>query len=226
MIALGDVRLLRHADRLERRASAACSSASTAPSRRPSCSRATTSSSPRCRPRATAPTPRCSRSRSSGSRTSPATGSPRARAAPCRGRCPTGRPSPRCPRRSRSCAGAAGASPLLSNTDRDLIAASQRALGVPFDLTIVAEDVQSYKPAHAHWERFFELTTADREHHVHVAASRFHDIAPARRAGAEHRLDRSGLGEDSQAHDAAVKADRTCPTSPACPTSLDELAPA
>ena len=37
---------------------------------------------------------------------------------------------------------------LLSNTDRDLIEASQRQLGVPVDLAIVAEDVGSYKPAH------------------------------------------------------------------------------
>ena len=72
---------------------------------------------------------------------------------------------------------------LLSNTDRDLIAASQRRLGAPIDLAIVAEDVESYKPAHGHWERFFELTTADRALHVHVAASRFHDIAPARELG-------------------------------------------
>ena len=72
---------------------------------------------------------------------------------------------------------------ILSNTDRDLIAASQRQLGVPFDLAIVAEDVSSYKPAHAHWERFFEATTAEREHHVHVAASLFHDIAPASELG-------------------------------------------
>src|ERR1700736_492528 len=35
---------------------------------------------------------------------------------------------------------------LLSNTDRDLIAASQRQLGVPFALASVAEDVRSYKP--------------------------------------------------------------------------------
>ena len=78
---------------------------------------------------------------------------------------------------------------LLSNTDRDLIAASQKQLGVPIDLAIVAEDVKSYKPAHGHWERFFEATTADRESHVHVAASLFHDIAPARELGLQQRLD-------------------------------------
>ena len=72
---------------------------------------------------------------------------------------------------------------LLSNTDRDLIEASQRLLRVPVDLAIVAEDVGSYKPAPGHWERFFESTTADRETHVHVGASLFHDIAPARELG-------------------------------------------
>jgi 2-haloacid dehalogenase len=72
---------------------------------------------------------------------------------------------------------------ILSNTDRDLIAASQKQLGVPIDLVIVAEDVHSYKPAPAHWERFFEATTADRGRLVHVAASLFHDIAPGKELG-------------------------------------------
>jgi 2-haloacid dehalogenase len=72
---------------------------------------------------------------------------------------------------------------LLSNTDRDLIAASQQQLGVPFDLAVVAEDVHSYKPAHAHWERFFEATTVDPQHHVHVGASLFHDVAPGKELG-------------------------------------------
>jgi 2-haloacid dehalogenase len=72
---------------------------------------------------------------------------------------------------------------ILSNTDRDLISASQRQLGVPIDLAVVAEDVRSYKPAHGHWEHFFDATTAERDRHVHVAASLFHDIAPARELG-------------------------------------------
>jgi 2-haloacid dehalogenase len=88
---------------------------------------------------------------------------------------------------------------ILSNSDRKLIAASQRTLGVPFDLTVVAEDVGSYKPAHGHWERFFELTTADRETHVHVAASLFHDVRPARELGLT-TVWINRLGEDA-AHD-------------------------
>jgi 2-haloacid dehalogenase len=72
---------------------------------------------------------------------------------------------------------------ILSNSDRDLIAASQWHLGVPIDIAIVAEDVESYKPSHGHWKRFFEVTTAESERHVHVAASLFHDIAPATELG-------------------------------------------
>ena len=44
----------------------------------------------------------------------------------------------------------------LSNSDRDLIAASLRAIGVPFDGAIVASEVGSYKPAHGHWRAFYE----------------------------------------------------------------------
>jgi len=72
---------------------------------------------------------------------------------------------------------------ILSNTDRDFIEASMEAIGVPFELAIVASEIGSYKPAHGHWEAFFERTGADRAKHVHVAASLFHDIAPARELG-------------------------------------------
>jgi 2-haloacid dehalogenase len=69
---------------------------------------------------------------------------------------------------------------ILSNTDPDFLAASLERIGVPVDLTVVASQIGSYKPAHRHWERFFAETGADRARHVHVAASLFHDIAPAR----------------------------------------------
>jgi 2-haloacid dehalogenase len=72
---------------------------------------------------------------------------------------------------------------ILSNSDRDLIDASVARLGVPFDETIVASEIGSYKPAAAHWDEFFARTGADRSAHVHVAASLFHDIAPASSLG-------------------------------------------
>ncbi len=72
---------------------------------------------------------------------------------------------------------------ILSNTDRDFIDASIDRIGVPFELAIVASEIGSYKPAHRHWERFFEQTGAARERYVHVAQSYFHDIVPAMQLG-------------------------------------------
>jgi 2-haloacid dehalogenase len=72
---------------------------------------------------------------------------------------------------------------ILSNTDRDYLDASIRRIGVPIDATIVASEIGAYKPAHRHWEEFFRQTGADRRRHVHVAASLFHDIAPAAELG-------------------------------------------
>jgi 2-haloacid dehalogenase len=106
---------------------------------------------------------------------------------------------------------------ILSNTDRDLIAESQKRLGVPFDLAIVAEDVQSYKPAHGHWERFFDATTADRDAHVHVAASLFHDIAPARELGLKS-VWINRLGEQAD-----PEPDRELTDLAPLPDTLDEL---
>jgi 2-haloacid dehalogenase len=71
----------------------------------------------------------------------------------------------------------------LSNSDRDLIDASMRAIGVRFEGAIVASEIGSYKPAHRHWEAFYEATGADPGRHVHVAQSHFHDIVPAHELG-------------------------------------------
>jgi 2-haloacid dehalogenase len=109
---------------------------------------------------------------------------------------------------------------ILSNSDRDLIGASMKRLGVPFDLAIVAEDVHSYKPAHGHWERFYEVTTADREHHVHVAQSHFHDIVPANELGLTS-VWVNRLGESGDPEPTSEIRDLT-----PLPDTLDELVPA
>ena len=109
---------------------------------------------------------------------------------------------------------------VLSNTDRDLIASSQKRLEVPIDLAIVAEDVHSYKPAHAHWERFFEATSAEREQHVHVAASLVHDIAPAKELGLRS-VWINRLGETP-----GPEPDRELKDLSALPDTLEELVPA
>jgi 2-haloacid dehalogenase len=108
---------------------------------------------------------------------------------------------------------------ILSNTDRDLITESMKRIGVPFDLAIVAGELGSYKPALAHWERFFEATTADKEHHVHVAASLLHDIAPARKLGLKS-VWINRLGEEPE-----PKPDRELTDLSELPATLDELVP-
>jgi 2-haloacid dehalogenase len=72
---------------------------------------------------------------------------------------------------------------ILSNTDPELLMASVKRIGVDVDLKLTVKEAGSYKPAHGHWERFFERTEADRAGHAHVAASLFHDIAPASELG-------------------------------------------
>ncbi len=102
---------------------------------------------------------------------------------------------------------------------------SEKRLGVPFDLIVTAEDVRSYKPGHAHWERFFETTTAAKERHVHVGASVFHDVAPARELGLKTVWISRG-GADSFAHAADATPDRELPDLSNLPDTLDELVPA
>jgi 2-haloacid dehalogenase len=95
---------------------------------------------------------------------------------------------------------------ILSNTDRDLIEASMERIGVPFELAIVASEIGSYKPARGHWDAFAERTASDRGAHVHVAASLYHDIAPA----AELRIPAiwiNRLGEESDLRRAAEMPD-------------------
>jgi 2-haloalkanoic acid dehalogenase type II len=72
---------------------------------------------------------------------------------------------------------------ILSNTDPDFLAASVERIGVPIDLGITAADAGSYKPALGHWHTFYARAGASPLRHVHVAASAFHDLAPAATLG-------------------------------------------
>ena len=72
---------------------------------------------------------------------------------------------------------------ILSNTDRDFIEASKATIGVPFDETVVASEIGSYKPARKHWDEFSARTGANPARHVHVAQSMFHDIVVANELG-------------------------------------------
>jgi 2-haloacid dehalogenase len=109
---------------------------------------------------------------------------------------------------------------ILSNTDRDLVAASKARLGVPFDETIVASEIGSYKPGHRHWQEFFARTHADRDRHVHVAASLYHDVVPANELGLRS-VWVNRLGET-----AGPEPTRELPDLTGLADVLDELVPA
>jgi 2-haloacid dehalogenase len=109
---------------------------------------------------------------------------------------------------------------ILSNTDRDLLDASIERLGVPIDHSVVAGEIGSYKPAHRHWERFFAETRADRDRHVHVAQSHFHDVVPATELGLR-TIWINRLAERGEPPPTRELADLTGLTA-----TLDELVPA
>ena len=109
---------------------------------------------------------------------------------------------------------------ILSNTDRDFIEASLRRIGVPFELAIVASEIGSYKPARRHWEEFRSRTGADGARHVHVGASLFHDVEPAKELGIPV-VWINRLGEQP-----TVLPTRQLPDLSALPETLDVLVPA
>lgn len=71
---------------------------------------------------------------------------------------------------------------VLSNVDRKSFAATQKALGIEFDLVCTAEEIGSYKPDPRNF-RFLlarlEELGIDQDELLHAAQSLFHDVKPA-----------------------------------------------
>jgi len=88
---------------------------------------------------------------------------------------------------------------------------------VPFDETVVASEIGSYKPAPKHWQAFYERTGADPAQHVHVAQSMFHDIVTANALG----LPSVWINRRGERHDTAPT--RELPDLAGLPEVLDEL---
>ena len=91
---------------------------------------------------------------------------------------------------------------ILSNVDRASFAASNRKLGVEFDLICTAQDIGSYKPDARNFRYLLEavgrLGVAPRAI-LHTAQSLYHDHAPAQAAGLksawiDRRHEREGWG--------------------------------
>ena len=72
---------------------------------------------------------------------------------------------------------------VLSNVDDSLFAATAKALQVPFDGVITAEQVRSYKPGEAHFREALRRTAVPANQILHVAQSLYHDHVPAKRLG-------------------------------------------
>jgi len=88
---------------------------------------------------------------------------------------------------------------VITNSDDDLFAASNRRLGVTFDWVVTAQQVGSYKPSERSFEVAFERIGVPRDRILHVAQSLFHDHVPAKRLGMttawiDRRHDRPGSG--------------------------------
>ncbi|HUG37339.1 MAG TPA: HAD family hydrolase [Candidatus Limnocylindrales bacterium] len=91
---------------------------------------------------------------------------------------------------------------ILSNVDDDVLAWTRRHFTAKFEVVVSAEDVGSYKPAHAHFVRAHEIIREieanaragrpgppvarlgpDGLRWLHAAQSYFHDVEPARALG-------------------------------------------
>jgi 2-haloacid dehalogenase len=88
---------------------------------------------------------------------------------------------------------------VITNCDDDLFAASNRRLGVDFDVVITAQQCRGYKPDPRNFEIAFERIGRPKDRILHVAQSLFHDHVPAKAMGMttvwiNRRHDRSGAG--------------------------------
>jgi 2-haloalkanoic acid dehalogenase type II len=72
---------------------------------------------------------------------------------------------------------------IVSNTDRDIIEHSLKHIEAPIDDVVTAEDVRSYKPGPAHFERALEVIGEPAERILHVAFGFKYDIGPAQQLG-------------------------------------------
>ena len=75
---------------------------------------------------------------------------------------------------------------VISNVDRDLFAGSAARLEREFDILVTADDVKGYKPGPRHFDTLVACLGQrglGEKDLLHVAHSRFHDIAPANTRG-------------------------------------------
>ena len=72
---------------------------------------------------------------------------------------------------------------IISNTDTDLLETTLKLLPATFNTVVTAQELGAYKPNRDVLRRAFEIVGAKNKQILHVAQSRFHDIAPAAELG-------------------------------------------
>ena len=65
---------------------------------------------------------------------------------------------------------------IISNTADDLIANTVRAIGVPIDFVITADQAQAYKPDHRLFLHAYSVMNVTRDETVHVGMGQFTDL--------------------------------------------------
>lgn len=72
---------------------------------------------------------------------------------------------------------------VVSNIDEDLFAQTANNFSVCLDDAVLAEQIQSYKPATKHFEITVQRLDTTKEKILHIAQSVVHDIIPANKLG-------------------------------------------
>jgi 2-haloacid dehalogenase len=72
---------------------------------------------------------------------------------------------------------------IISNVDDDLFADTAKLLEVEFDAIVTAQQAKSYKPSHHNFQVAFDRLNLPTNQILHVAASPYHDIVPAKELG-------------------------------------------
>ena len=101
---------------------------------------------------------------------------------------------------------------ILSNVDDDLLDETRRYFPIEWDLVVTAEQVGSYKPAHAHWIEARRRTEGRYERWTHVAQSYYHDVTPALELGlpvvwVNRRGERLGANQPRPTHEVRTLAE-------------------
>jgi len=101
---------------------------------------------------------------------------------------------------------------ILTNCDDDLFAETSASLPASFEVVVTAQQVQSYKPDLAHFQKFAEMTGATPANWIHVANSWVHDVLPAGRMGLRSVwVDRDHTGHPAKFAERRVTSMRRLP---------------